>query len=267
MSDKYYKPILKDGDHLVRSSKNPNRVRGQSRDADNKNPDIVEWEEVEIEKEAPEKSCEELEYELYELRRIVKEERAKQEEAPSTLDTFNLVSECLTEFLNDNPEVAEAIITGGRKIKDTIFGGVKSTVSGVKSLFSGLKKTKAETVRTTAREIVQLEETDIIGNPVIINENECEEMSIDEVRSLIIRILDNYVSMKRDIDRLTKAKINDVNMPKLDMDQVLAYIDSIAEKYPALMDKKTSLSVFNILNTNANTFENEKIMEALRIKQ
>lgn len=49
MSEKYYKPILKDGDHLVRSLKNPNRVRGQSRDADNKNPDIVEWEEVEIE--------------------------------------------------------------------------------------------------------------------------------------------------------------------------------------------------------------------------
>lgn len=49
MSEKYYKPILKDGDHLVRSSKNPDRVRGQSRDADNKNPDIVEWEEVEIE--------------------------------------------------------------------------------------------------------------------------------------------------------------------------------------------------------------------------
>ena len=49
MSEKYYKPILKDGDHLVRSSKNPDRVRGQSRDANNKNPDIVEWEEVEIE--------------------------------------------------------------------------------------------------------------------------------------------------------------------------------------------------------------------------
>ena len=47
MSEKYYKPILKDGDHLVRSSKNPDRVRGQSRDANNKNPDIVEWEEVE----------------------------------------------------------------------------------------------------------------------------------------------------------------------------------------------------------------------------
>lgn len=46
MGEKLYRPIIKDGDHLVRSSKNPDRVRGQSRDSDNKNPDIVEWEEV-----------------------------------------------------------------------------------------------------------------------------------------------------------------------------------------------------------------------------
>ena len=50
MSEKLYRPIIKEGDHLVRSSKNPERVRGQSRDSNNKNPDIIEWEEVEVEK-------------------------------------------------------------------------------------------------------------------------------------------------------------------------------------------------------------------------
>lgn len=44
--EKYYKPILKPGSHLVQSRENPERVRGLSRDAQNKNPDIVEWEEV-----------------------------------------------------------------------------------------------------------------------------------------------------------------------------------------------------------------------------
>ena len=61
MSEKLYRPIIKEGDHLVRSSKNPERVRGQSRDSNNKNPDIIEWEEVEVEKSP---SREELEYEL-----------------------------------------------------------------------------------------------------------------------------------------------------------------------------------------------------------
>ena len=46
MGRKLYKPILKDGYHLVNSSENSNRVRGQARDKENKNPDIVEWEAV-----------------------------------------------------------------------------------------------------------------------------------------------------------------------------------------------------------------------------
>ena len=49
MGEKLYRPILKDGDHLVQSTKNPDRVRGQSRDANNKNPDLIEWEPVEVE--------------------------------------------------------------------------------------------------------------------------------------------------------------------------------------------------------------------------
>lgn len=49
MSEKYYKPIVKPGDHLASSKKTPGRVRGVSFDEDNKNPDIVEWEEVEVE--------------------------------------------------------------------------------------------------------------------------------------------------------------------------------------------------------------------------
>lgn len=46
MGRKLYKPILKEGYHLVDSSKNSNRVRGQARDKENKNSDIVEWEVV-----------------------------------------------------------------------------------------------------------------------------------------------------------------------------------------------------------------------------
>lgn len=48
MGDKVYKPILNDDEHLLRSSENPNRVRGLSRDENNENPDIPEWEEVDI---------------------------------------------------------------------------------------------------------------------------------------------------------------------------------------------------------------------------
>lgn len=48
MGEKVYKPIVKDGDHLVHSKDNPERVRGLTRDANNQNPDIIEWEEYDI---------------------------------------------------------------------------------------------------------------------------------------------------------------------------------------------------------------------------
>ena len=46
--NKVYRPVLKDGEHLVNSKDNPDRVRGLSRDANNQNPDIPEWEEVDL---------------------------------------------------------------------------------------------------------------------------------------------------------------------------------------------------------------------------
>ena len=51
MGEKLYRPILQDGDHLVKSNKNGDRVRGISQDINNKTTDIIEWEEVEVEEQ------------------------------------------------------------------------------------------------------------------------------------------------------------------------------------------------------------------------
>lgn len=48
MGEKAYKPIVKDGDYLIRSKDNPDRVRGLTRDENNQNPDIIEWEEYDL---------------------------------------------------------------------------------------------------------------------------------------------------------------------------------------------------------------------------
>lgn len=48
MGEKVYKPIVKDGNHLIRSKSNPDRVRGLTRDENNQNPGIPEWEEFDL---------------------------------------------------------------------------------------------------------------------------------------------------------------------------------------------------------------------------
>lgn len=49
MGEKVYKPIKKEGDHLLRSKNNLSRVRGLTRDENNQNQDIIEWEEYDLE--------------------------------------------------------------------------------------------------------------------------------------------------------------------------------------------------------------------------
>ena len=277
MGEKLYRPIIKDGDHLVRSSKNPNRVRGQSRDADNKNPDIVEWEEVDEDDVFPERRREELEYELEQ--RAYEERRAEQDRALSTVDSINsgleLVNNVLI-FLNENPEVAAALISGGKKLKNFVSGGFKKATLGIKSLFAGNQKTKAEQIiekerlkenTAIASEVIIETETDPLVEADVVNDSsDVEDMSIDEARNLIIETLANYINMKRNMERLSRAKINNVDMPQLDMKQVLEYMDSVVDKYPALIDEKTSVSVLDILHGNSDIAENKQILVALRIE-
>lgn len=45
MGEKVYRPILGEGEHLLSSTDNPGRVRGLSRDENNQNPGIPEFEE------------------------------------------------------------------------------------------------------------------------------------------------------------------------------------------------------------------------------
>ena len=270
MGEKLYRPLIKEGDHLVRSSKNPDRVRGQSRDSNNKNPDIVEWEEVDVD-ESP--SREELEFELQKI--AYEEKRAEQDRALQRLDNINsgleLLNNALT-FLNDNPEVAAALVIGGQKIIHAISNAASKAKNRIKSAFSR-KNRKIDEVAASARvrtsqisNVVPNHECSVYDGIVDVDNTEREEMSIEEARSLVIDILANYISMKRNIDRLSKAKINEINMPQLDMNQVLSYMDTIVEKYPALMDKQTSISVLDILNSNNNRAENKKILEVLKIE-
>lgn len=252
---------------MVKSSKNPDRVRGQSRDADNKNPDIIEWEEVEIDTDV--RSREELEYELEEM--AYREREAEQEKALSTLNAINSGLNALNnllEFLNENPEVVEAIVVGGKHVKDFVSNSSRKLISGIRDIFSGKKKTKAEILLEAKKKQNPTTETKTVENIVVEKcepLEEKEEMSIDEARALVLDILDNYINMKRNLERLSKARINDADFPQIDMNQVLAYMDTVVSKYPALMDEKNSSSVLDLLRSNENLSENKRIMETLKI--
>lgn len=48
MGEKVYKPIVKDGNHLIRSQDNPECVRGLMLDENNQNPDVIKRVEFDV---------------------------------------------------------------------------------------------------------------------------------------------------------------------------------------------------------------------------
>ena len=257
---KYYKPIIKEGDHLVRSKNNPKRYRGQSRDANNKNPDIVEWEEVEIDNDSDAKQA----------------EKSSIDSLMDSLSTFTAIAGIVADYLEEHPEVVSALKVGGKRIADSASQKIKSFSSNITALVTKTKKTSKPIMLNQ----IGNEEEPLNNNTIILDDYsvqketnledetiKTEELSIEEARILVINIIENYCNMKRNLDRLSRANINKVNFPELDIKDLIEYMDDITEKYPALIDEKTAVSVLDILKTNTNAIDNQKILEALSIKQ
>lgn len=110
--------------------------------------------------------------------------------------------------------------------------------------------------------------TSPVVEATVLSEDEQEEnMSIEEARILILNILSNYISIKKNLDMLSNAHIKERDLLQIDINQVLAYMGNEIDKFPALMDEKTFLSVNGILNGNFDKSEVIKIREVLKIEE
>lgn len=192
MSEKYYKPILKDGDHLVRSSKNPDRVRGQSRDANNKNPDIIEWEEVEI---SDYNDYEPIPYEDHQVQLSPEVQRLVQ-------------------------EIGEALAAGtiwilGNVVapwwKGTAWPWIKSKAHVTVSLIKGEKKTKAEQIIEAKNSQAIYAESTQLNTVSAQIDNAFEQFHIDmgeeKAKQHILNILLHMLEIANEIRVLSNAQI------------------------------------------------------------
>ena len=261
MREKHYRPIIKDGDHLVQSKKNSNRVIGQTRDAENKNPDINEWEEVE-----------DVDYE-YELERMAHEERmAEVQKSHSTAEAITSVLHLIdttVTFLAENPEVLKVAVDLGRKTKDGI-SSVKNKL--VLAIHDGKQKKNKKTIKEIVPEtqimdtVISEISTEIVTDDKDISQIERENISVEEARELILGILMDYISMKKKLNRLSNANIDNIkSRQELDMSDVIAKLDSLTKEYPALMDDSTTENIMALLRINSDKQENEIIKEVLKI--
>jgi len=266
MGEKYYKPILKDGDHLVRSSKNPSRVRGQSRDADNKNPDIVEWEEVEIEDNTSD--YEPTPYEERQVQLSPEEERIAQ-----------AIGEALGAAI-----VAGAVWLIDNKVtpwwKRTAWPWIKEKGNDAITYFKGKEKSRAKLPSPKANEIP----TELVSVSTQIDETFERfyiEMDEKEAKQHILKILFHMLEIANEIRIMSNAQIkrNDESdeeySRRIDAseqyltDKVASNLDRILSNKELQLDAKTSKELFGLfgggvtMNGEYIPVESKKVYEAI----
>ena len=190
------------------------------------------------------------------------EKQAVIEERQSTFDTINNVMDTINnvlKFIEEHPEIIEGVIRASKKAKVIATKGRDKFIALVHREKQELPNLEVSNI--SEKNIVDTSEKCISEN----NYQKKEYISLEEARELAIGILLDYINMKKKIDRLSNADFDRAEMPKLDVNQVTLDLNLLIEKYPALMDDKTSSSVLSLLRLNTDKVENDKIKEILKI--
>ncbi len=197
MGDKVYKPIVKEGDHLIHSKDNPDRVRGLTRDENNQNPDIIEWEEYDVE----DLRSDDYEPQSYEEQQI--------QLTPEQEEFAQQVGEALDAIL-----VTGGILLFDRVIspwwKNTAWPWLKEKGCNIKDKVSGRKNRKnVMAIKTeTAKETMhdkQLAEVSLqIDNAF---EQFYFEMDEDEAKAHMMKLIYHMLGMANEIRIISNTRI------------------------------------------------------------
>ena len=193
MGEKVYKPIVKEGDHLIRSKDNPDRVRGLTRDENNQNPGIIEWEEYDVE----DLQCDGYESHPYDERHVEltpeQEELAQQVGEVLSVVMVELFREIVSPLWKNIawPWVKEK----GRSIKDSVSGRKKRKTT---------KAIKAETAKEALPDR-RLAEVSLQIDKVF--EQLYCEMDEDEAKVHMMRLVYHMLGMVNEIRIISNARI------------------------------------------------------------
>lgn len=183
------------------------------------------------------------------------EKQAEIEERQSTFDTINNVMDTINnvlKFIEEHPEIIEGVIRASKKAKVIATKGRDKFIALVHREKQELPNLEVSNI--SEKNIVDTSEKCISEN----NYQKKEYISLEEARELAIGILLDYINMKKKIDRLSNADFDRAEMPKLDVNQVTLDLNLLIEKYPALMDDKTSSSVLSLLRLNTDKQDERK---------
>lgn len=246
MGEKVYKPIVKDGDHLIRSKDNPDRVRGLTRDENNQNPDIIEWEEYDVD-DLQSDDCAPHPYEEQHVQLTPEQEKFAQQ-----------VGEAL----------GAAIVAGGillfREVispwwNNTAWPLVKAKGHGIKRAVSGKKEPKTT---TTAKVAIKKQTesdrrlADVSSQIDKAFEQLYFEMDEEEAKVHMMRLVYHVLGVVNVIRIISNTRIRkDCKSEELCIEQQKKVEKFLSEKVAAVLDQLLSNGNLHLdLNTSRELF-------------
>lgn len=284
MGKKYLSLEMDENRHLLRSTENPNKVRGLSRDENNKNPDIPELEEVSIEDILADNK-------EYQIERIVEQERLAELQTQESIANLKAAKAELRKsavngfvntltFLEENPELVIRAIEKTRSLWDSVSNKVHHFSKKIHSQFG--KKGASNSLDTSSSsmdsdtKLAEAISPDLSDETTIIDYNDEYEVisSVDEARELLIDTLLSYIEAKeayqkyqKKINRLSKIRFSNGESLQLQMNQMIGMFDNLVTQYPELMsDENLSFRISELLRNNISRTERKQICEVLRIE-
>lgn len=197
MGEKVYKPIIKEGNHLIRSKDNPDRVRGLTRDGNNQNQDIIEWEEYDVD---------DIRSDDYEP--LPHEERSVQL-TPAQEEIAQQIGDALgTAIVDVGILLLDKVISPWWK--NTAWPWLKEKGCSIKDMVSGKKEQKnAVTIKAEAAKgaISDRRLAEVSSQIDNVFEQLCFEMDEDEARAHVMKLVYHALGVANEIRIISNARI------------------------------------------------------------
>lgn len=248
MGEKVYKPIVKEGDHLIRSKNNPNCVRGLTRDENNQNPDINEWKEYDIE---------DLLSDYYEPH-LYKEQPVQL--TPEQKEFSQQIGEILSDI----------IVAGGTLLfykvvfpwcKNTAWPWIKEKSRNIKDVVRERKEHKTTTAikeETVKEEIPDKRFTEVTSQIDKAFEQFYFEMDEDEAKDHIMKLVYHMLGIANEIRIISNARIRKAceseeicieqqnEIEKFLSERVAIGLDQLLSEENLQLDLNTSKEIFSL---------------------
>lgn len=257
MGEKLYRPIMKDGEHLVDSRKTEGRVRGVAQDENNRNTDIVEWEAVDLDDfiygyANSQSGYSEPEYSDPEPREL----------SPAEQELMNAISTLLVNIVEVGiAELHEHVIKPWWNQRGEPW--VKNKIDLVREKFKK-KKREDSTVRNNKADLKQ-DNVEVVSvspvekNSIIFDEKIFSEMSTEDIEEHLLKLIYYILGTAYEIKIISNTKIKDETPNKKEYiekkelaekilaEKVASSINTLLSNKQLVLDSSQSNQIFNLL--------------------